>query len=305
MSAADILQQRVRAKKDGSDDEDISESEARSSVSSASETLSSEDEHSAGNRDPAQVARKHEPAKHQSTSISSDSVLKSDSGDDEPSTLSFGALARAQESLGKRKRPSTEGNASTNKRLRDTQSTQTPRPSRPSKHAPQALSSKHAVTRHRSVISTPKIQARDPRFDPLTGPLDPNRIKQTYSFLKSYHEAEIAQLKSALRAPKLPAAEKEQLQSALKRMESRKQAEERKEAQQKVVREHRKAEKEKVKEGKKPFFLKKGELKKRMLEEKLDGLGERKRERVLEKRTKRKAQKEKRAMPERRGRAEG
>ena len=152
------------------------------------------------------------------------------------------------------------------------------------------------------MISAPTIQARDPRFDPLTGPLDPNRVKQTYSFLKSYHESEIAQLKAALRAPKLAPAEKEQLQKALKRMESRKQADERKEAQQKVVREHRKEEKQKVKEGKKPYFLKKGELKKRMLEEKLEGMGEKRRERAVEKRTKRKAQKEKREMPERRGR---
>ncbi|KAL8824026.1 MAG: hypothetical protein Q9191_005358, partial [Dirinaria sp. TL-2023a] len=180
------------------------------------------------------------------------------------------------------------------------------KPSRPSKHAPQALSSKHAVGRHRSVISTPTtIPARDPRFDPLTGPLDPNRVKQTYSFLKSYNASEIAQLKTALRAPKLPPEEKEKLQTALKRMESRKQADERKEAQQKVVREHRKEERQKVKEGKRPFFLKKGELKKKMLEEKWEGMGEKSRERAMAKRTKRKAQKEKRDMPERRARVEG
>lgn len=306
MSSANILQKRVRAKKESSDDEDIlSVSDPQSGVSD-SETPFSEDESSTDASHPTQAAPKHVTAKSFDNSSSSNSVLESGSDNNEPSTLSFGALARAQESLGKRKRPSTKTDPPPNKRLRDSESTKTSKPSRPSKHAPQALSAKHAVSRHRSVISAPTtIQARDPRFDPLTGPLDPNRVKQTYSFLKSYNQSEIAQLKSALRAPKLAPEEKEKLQKALRRMESRKQADERKEAQQKVVREHRKEEKEKVKEGKRPFFLKKGELRKRVLEEKFEGMGEKKRERAMEKRTKRKAQKEKRHMPERRGRAEG
>lgn len=72
-----------------------------------------------------------------------------------------------------------------------------------------------------------------------------------------------------------------------------------------MVREHRKEEKERMKEGKKPFYLKEGEIKKRALVTRFEGMGEKKRERVLERRRRKKAGKEKKMIPERRRVVEG
>jgi len=294
MAPSTVLQQRVRARKDISDDEAISQSE----LSSA------ETEHSDA-RSPDKDASEDDSGDHHNSDTASHSTSSSPPADD-PSTLSFGALARAQEALGKRKRPSDEHSLThPGKRIRETERNSHPRtssyPTRPSKHAPQALSSKHAVSRHRTVIDTPKTTPRDPRFDPLTGPLDDNRFAQNYSFLSTYRTAEISQLKTAIRASKTPVDEKEKLQTALKRMESRRQAEDAKEKQREVVREHRKGEKERVREGKKPFYLKEGEIRKRVLVKRFEGMGEKKREKVVERRRKKKAGKEKKMMPKRRG----
>ena len=305
MAPLSLLQQRVRARKDSSDDEDNPESEA-SHLSGSAEADSSEAE--SADEDAAE----DDLVSEQNSDIDSHSSSSSPPAADDPSTLSFGALARAQETLGKRKQPAEDQPsnhpikrlARETERSREIYAKRASLPARPSKHAPQALSSKRAVTRHRSVIDVPKVAPRDPRFDPLTGPLDDNRVKQNYGFLSTYRTSEISQLKSAIRASKNP-DEKEKLQKALRRMESRRQADEAKERQQKVIREHRKEEREKVREGKKPFFLKEGEIKKRALVARFEGMGEKKRERVVARRRKKMAGKERKGMPERRRRVEG
>lgn len=291
------LQQRVRARKDTSDDEvlsdtDVSES-GRPIDTSGSEPDESESEAVSGVEiDP--------DLRSQSSSSSPPA--------DDPATLSFGALARAQETLGKRKRSTDDSTVLPSiKRARDSESSrplgrslkESSHSARTSKHAPQELTSKRAVTRHRSVIDAPKVTPRDPRFDPLTGSLDDNRLKQNYGFLSDYRVSEISQLKAAMRASK-SAEEKEKLQKALRRMESRKQADDTKERAQKVIREHRKEEKGKVKEGKKPYYLKEGEINKRAQEERFKGMSEKKKERIEGRRTKKQAGKEKKMMPERR-----
>ena len=304
MDPMNVLERRIRARRDTSDDEVLSDS-GDSHFGSTAPTQSSEAESLSND------------AENQDSEEEQDSDIKSNSSGSsplthDPSTLSFGALARAQAILGKRKR-STEKNPGIDsaKRARATEpkypleqsdgiyEKTSAHLSRTSKHAPQAISSKHAVTRNRTVIDVPKVTPRDPRFDPLTGPVDNNRIKQNYDFLSTYRTSEISQLKSAIRASK-NADEREKLQKALKRMENRRQADDAREREQKVVREHRKEEKAKVKEGKKPFYLKEGEIKKRALIERFEGMGEKKRERVMEKRRKKRAGKEKKMMPDRR-----
>ena len=291
MPQSTVLHQRVRARKDTSDDEAISPSDASSA----------ETEHSDARGTDKDASEDNSEDPHDSDTPSQSSSPPAD----DPSTLSFGALARAQEALGKRKRP-TDSQPLThpNNRTHDAERKSHPRtsshPPRPSKHAPQALSSKHAVSRHRTVIDTPTLTPRDPRFDPVTGPLDSNRFTQNYSFLSTYRASEISALKTAIRAPKTSAQEKEKLQTALKRMESRRQAEEAREREREVVREHRKGERERVKEGKKPFYLKEGEVRKRVLVRRFEGMGERRRERVVERRRKKMAGREKKMMPRRR-----
>ncbi|KAL8796020.1 MAG: hypothetical protein Q9195_001596 [Heterodermia aff. obscurata] len=264
MTIPQVPQSRIRARKDSSDEESLSDSEAQDAASETESALE------AGPSDENALDLEEDSSNPEQ----SNPPLSPISND--PSSLSFGALARAQEALGKRSRATSEA-FPLPKRLRpshDSQSTpshpsKVSLPARASKHAPTTQSSKYAVSRRREVVAVPKVVARDPRFDPLTGPLDGNRVAQTYSFLSDYRSSEIAQLKSAIRSTKDLSA-REKLQKALRRMESRRKAEQLKEESQRVVREHRKEEKERVREGKRPFYLKKAEQKTRVLEKRFE-----------------------------------
>lgn len=222
--------------------------------------------------------------------------------------ISFGALAAAQnaEPL-KRKRslPQSEQAASNDpfpeadERRAGKKDHRTH--SRASKHAPAELSSKKAVSRKREVVPVHKISYRDPRFEPLSGPFLPEKLKKNYSFLDTYRTSEIATLKTALRDIKDPSA-RESLRKTLLSMESRQKARAAKESQQEIIREHRKNEKEAIGKGKRPFYLKKAEQKTLALVKRFEGLGEKKAERVMERRRRKKAGRERKRMPdERRG----
>ena len=167
---------------------------------------------------------------------------------------------------------------------------------RPSKHAPTELSSKKAVSRKRSIVAPPTVAHRDPRFTNLSGTLNTNKVAANYAFLDEYRQSELAALKSTIRNTKDPTA-KEALKKELLVMESREKARKDKEIQQAVLREHRRKEKEAVRSGKQPFYLKRGEQKKLALVKKFEGLGEKKVEKIIEKRRKKKAGKERRNMP--------
>lgn len=179
--------------------------------------------------------------------------------------------------------------------------------SRSSKHAPAELSSKKAVSRRREVIRVPKIDHRDPRFEPLSGPVDETRTKQNYSFLDAYRDSEMAELRAAIRTTKDSNAttnndndnnKKETLKRALLRMESRKHTQAEKDQRQGVLRAHRAQEKTLVAQGKRPFYLKRAEQKKLALVERFQGLKEKQIDRLIERRRKKKAGRERRRMPE-------
>lgn len=168
-----------------------------------------------------------------------------------------------------------------------------------SKHAPAARSSKHQVTRKRQVVNVPKRAVRDPRFDALqqrSAHLGGNSEK-AYAFLRDYQKSEIGELRSAMKAAKSE-EDREALRRRMNSMENRLKAKEAKEREQEVLRKYRKGEGEKVKQGKNPYFLKRSEVKQRVLVERFEGMKGRDREKVIEKRRVREAQKEKRRMPE-------
>jgi ribosomal RNA-processing protein 36 len=167
---------------------------------------------------------------------------------------------------------------------------------RSSKHAPTEMSSKRAVSRRRDFLTVPKVQARDPRFSTLSGNLDLNRIKQNYAFLNDYRISEAAELKEQIRATKDPNT-KEALKRRLKSMDDRERARKRADEEQAIIREHKKKERERVQQGKKPFFLKKKDVKKQALINRYEALGEKKAEKVMERRRKKKAMRERRSMP--------
>ena len=137
---------------------------------------------------------------------------------------------------------------------------------------------------------------RDPRFEPLSGPVDETKVRKAYSFLDDYREDEMKELKQAIKTAKNNDA-KEELKRTLLSMESRKKAQMRKDKEREVLERHRKEEKELVKEGKRPFYLKKAEQKKRLLLDQYGELKGKQLDHVIERRRKKVEGKEKKKMP--------
>lgn len=220
--------------------------------------------------------------------------------------ISFGALARAQRSMTGKRQHSVSGsslsnmddhNAESRERRLGKKDSRTY--TRPSKHAPSELSSKHAVSRKRSVIDVPERGSRDPRFEPITGPLIPQKVDSNYRFLDGYREAELLSLKSAIKKS-MPGDEKRifALKKEVLRIESRKKAKERKEGEQEVIRRHRREERAKVIEGKKPYYLKKVDIKEQAMVDKFHRMNPGEIGKTLERRRRKKAQQDLKAMPE-------
>ncbi|EDU46623.1 DUF947 domain containing protein [Pyrenophora tritici-repentis] len=171
---------------------------------------------------------------------------------------------------------------------------------RSSKHAPAVQSSKRMVSRKRNVVEVKKPVFRDPRFDNVSGPRPEDYVvEKRYSFLKDYRASEIAELRNTIKKTKNE-GEKEQLKKKLLSMESQQKARENKERLQDVTREHKKKEKELVKEGKKPFFLKKSEQKKIALVDRFQNMKAKQRDKVIERRRKKVTAKERKNMPDER-----
>ena len=159
------------------------------------------------------------------------------------------------------------------------------------------MSSKKAVSRKREAVPTTKREHRDPRFEALSGPLDQIKTKKNYSFLESYRDDEMKQLKDEIHKTKDPTA-KEKLKRALLSMESRKKTQEAKDKQQDIIRDHRAKEKELIKQGKKPFYLKKTEQKKLALIDKYSSMKGKQLDRAMERKRKKKTQKDRKHMPD-------
>eukprot|EP00048_Salpingoeca_helianthica_P021004 m.9844 g.9844 ORF g.9844 m.9844 type:complete len:173 (+) comp5484_c0_seq2:87-605(+) len=102
---------------------------------------------------------------------------------------------------------------------------------------------------------------RDPRFDDLSGKLNPDLFRKTYDFLAERRAQDQKELQKALQKTKSH-EHRERIQSALKSMADRERSEQQQESTRQIRAEHRKEERERVAEGKKPFFLKKSAEKK-------------------------------------------
>mmetsp|Transcript_27623 Transcript_27623/g.88842 ORF Transcript_27623/g.88842 Transcript_27623/m.88842 type:complete len:213 (-) Transcript_27623:119-757(-) len=148
------------------------------------------------------------------------------------------------------------------------------KPKRKSKHAPMEVSSKKSVSRFREVVPVKRKRSRDPRFDPLSGQFNEAAFERAYEFLDDYEETEAAALKKRLRKTKSQGM-KEELQRELQSKEARLKSRREKRERRKALEDHIQSEKDKVKSGqKKPFFLKKSELRKQSLVAKYNKLKE-------------------------------
>lgn len=171
---------------------------------------------------------------------------------------------------------------------------------RASKNAPQEVTAKKAVTRRRNAIAPIKAASqlvRDPRFDTaVNGTFDEQHFRKNYGFLDEYREDEMKMLKAEIKKTR-DMDEKEKIKMKLKSMMSQKETQAGKDKTMNVLKEHRKKEREMVKNGKKAYYLKPSEVKRKVLEEQYSKLSERQLESVIERKQKRKAQKEKKNMP--------
>ncbi|KAL9954353.1 hypothetical protein ACROYT_G041878 [Oculina patagonica] len=172
---------------------------------------------------------------------------------------------------------------------------------RENKNRPREMSSKKPVSRLRQVIPVKKRMSRDPRFDELSGTFNQEKFDKAYSFLGEIKANEKKQLQKELQKTKQP-ERKQQLDSLLKRMEQQEAAKKSLDVKREAERKRKKAELELVKQGKRPFYLKKSDKKKLELAEKFKKLkSSGKLEQYLKKRGKKNASKERKKMPHRRG----
>ncbi|KAI8284728.1 hypothetical protein K4K59_007407 [Colletotrichum sp. SAR11_240] len=222
------------------------------------------------------------------------------------SSVSFGALAKAQASMpaGRRKRgaaaePSEQDSdsdsgpeeAENGRKLKSAADLA----KRTSKHAPMEMSSKRQVSRKREVIAVPKMEVRDPRFDPLSGPVDEAKARKAYAFLDEYRADEMKQLRAEIKKTK-DAAKKEEMKRLLLSMESKMKARQRKDREQELMQEHKRREKELVKQGKQPFYLKKAEQKKRLLVDQFSNMKKRQVDKSIERKRKKVVAKERKEL---------
>ncbi|KAK4250736.1 hypothetical protein C7999DRAFT_28821 [Corynascus novoguineensis] len=337
MQPSSLLQRRVRPRYEPEPDSEIEEdvSDAPSEEGSGYPVFDDEDDEEladdASRAESEEESSDDEPGADGSE-VEEDEEDEEDESEEEDgpqidaSQLSFGALAKAQAAISSStKRQRKDDTAAKNKEDEGyghpTKLGSIKKPEkRSSKHAPVELSSKKPVSRKRDFLTvtaeTKKAQPRDPRFMPL-GPgaaapgggrrnsitVDEIKARKAYAFLDEYRESEMQELRVAIKKTK-DAAQREKLQKALLSMESRKKAQERKDRERAVLEEHRKKEKELVRQGKTPFYLKRSEQKKRALVEQFQGMKKKQVDKVIERRRKKIASKEKKLLPRARRGAE-
>jgi ribosomal RNA-processing protein 36 len=221
----------------------------------------------------------------------------------ELASIDFGTLARAQKSLTKKTTTSTKRSNPSSSRLKSSKPLPpqpTSKPKSKSKNAPQEISSKRPVSRKHFLPTVSEAhKPRDPRFETLGNPISESSFRKAYTFIDDYQCDEIALLKTQIRQAR-DTSERERLEKALKSLQSRKDSRVAKGRAVEVLRERKREEMEKVKRGKQPFYLKKSEERKLVMEDKYSKLGKKKLEKVLEKKRKKKEGKELRRMPRQR-----
>ncbi|OGM50286.1 rRNA biogenesis protein rrp36 [Aspergillus bombycis] len=337
MAISDLLNRRVRALPE--DDEEIY-SEESASEEGSDDGRSGESDSGSDDLDNEALEETDDNSEHDEPVDSEDDEDSDDddNGEDDVqaslSSISFGALAKAQASLGpKAKRHAkiakpTEASPPTTsplddirarireareqKRQESGKSKDSAKPARTSKHAPMVQSSKRAVSRKRTVVEPPSVpKSRDPRFDPTVlsqgGRHDAETARKAYSFLDDYRSSELKELRARFAKTK-HAEEKEALKREIRSTSDRLRAIENRRREEEVIAEHKKREKQLIREGKKsnPYFLKKSDLKKQVMLKKYENMNSKERTKALERRRKKIASKERKEMPmERRFGSEG
>eukprot|EP01017_Pseudomicrothorax_dubius_P004164 TRINITY_DN10773_c0_g1_i3.p1 TRINITY_DN10773_c0_g1~~TRINITY_DN10773_c0_g1_i3.p1 ORF type:complete len:259 (-),score=85.13 TRINITY_DN10773_c0_g1_i3:437-1213(-) len=140
---------------------------------------------------------------------------------------------------------------------------------RKSKHAPLERSAKIPVSRRRKVIEPKKKKGRDPRFDDLSGKFNPLSFEKAYGFLADKKKTEIETIDKALRQrrrKRLNQEEARKLKVIRGGLSEELKKHERLKAENEVRREIKVANKEREEKGQLPFYPKKSEVRKRVMQ---------------------------------------
>ncbi|KEH26813.1 ribosomal RNA processing protein 36 homolog [Medicago truncatula] len=167
------------------------------------------------------------------------------------------------------------------------------------KNRPMEASSKKPVPVFRDVIHAPKKVACDPRFNSLCGDLlDSNRFRKKYKFLyENDLPAERQTLKRELKKCKDPERRSE-IEELVSWIDKQLKPDSARNIEAEILARHKKKQREAAKEGRRPFYLKKSEIRRQRLIEKYKHLkASGNLDSYIEKRRKRNAAKDHRFMP--------
>lgn len=170
------------------------------------------------------------------------------------------------------------------------------------KHAPSESSSKKPVSVVREIPGLVKSKGtslyKDIRFDAAYGKADLNRIRKDYAFLDQYRESEISDMKKTLNDKKIMLKmsnyQAEKLKFKLQSLESRLDTLKNRDLADKIISDHKKEQLKMTKTGQQtnPYFLKKSEQRKLIQKAKFDTMRASQREKVMERKRKRRLGKE-------------
>lgn len=231
---------------------------------------------------------------------------------DEMEEISFGALNKAQKLLMKESRDEKEDESdeegffeSESDSAPEELSSKSTNTKQRSKHAPAESSSKRPVSRIRDI---PGLEVKnnsrfgDIRFDPAFGKANEERIRKDYSFLNEYREKELQQMQSMLKDKKLARTmsqrERQELELQAQSLRSRLDSMKNKELETKVLADYKKEQREKWRLGEQtgPYFLKRADKRKLLQKAKFDSMKAPQREKVMERKRKRRLGREMRQL---------
>lgn len=232
---------------------------------------------------------------------------------DELSTISFESLNSAQDKIrpaaSKRLFESTPHGTSRNQFARDLsdlsygyKKNKFEKVSRKSKHAPSESSSKRPVSKVREIqglnLRGESTLHTDIRFDPAYGEADLSRTRKDYAFLDEYRQSEIGSMEKMLKDRKstelLGEREVGDLKFKLQSLKSRLDTMKNKDLETQILADHKKQQLLSFKSGAQthPYFLKRSDQRKLVQKAKFDTMKGSQREKVMERKRKRRLGKE-------------
>lgn len=170
------------------------------------------------------------------------------------------------------------------------------------KHAPSEASSKRPVSKVRDIqgLNTRNESTlyTDIRFDPAYGVADLSRTRKDYAFLDDYRQQEIKSMQSMLKdrksAQMMLHYEREDIEQRVQSLKSRLDTMKNKDLQNKILADHKHQQVKNFNDGKSstPYFLKKSEQRKLLQKAKFDSMKASQREKVMERKRKKRLGKE-------------